>query len=257
MSAKEIAGILFTAFPVLLFVLSLVYAAGYKSRGKTIDSEYKKLRNEEERLNQEKEALKQQKIAEISNLNSILQGKKSIIKDISDREAELDRRAKAAAAYEKVIRDPHQNCPWLAGKFADLEYIIDTDRARRLETKSHPAYSAAREVRAISSEKRTLNAQCKQLQYQLEFYETMFPWLEDFKEIPIQDAVSQVDGTSQDEDYDSVRNWLSPDEYSRLENTHKFQLALNVGRIGTNPPGRSALNLSGTSATSWSAKVTK
>lgn len=148
-------------------------------------------------------------------------------KTLDALQANLDARAKKAAICEKLINDTRQDSPWLAEKFADIDYISERKFSYFLESKSRPASTAAEKVRSLSSEKRTLTAQLKQLQYQLCFYETMFPWLEDFKEVPVQEAVSHVNFTSQNEDYDSVRNWLSPDEYSRLENTHKFQLALD------------------------------
>ena len=77
----------------------------------------------------------------------------------------------------------------------------------------------------MAKEKRDILRRNKELEYQLEFYEGLFPWLEEFKTIPSPEAVSYVH--SVDDDYDYVRYWLSPEEYSNLSPVQRNQLALN------------------------------
>ena len=98
-----------------------------------------------------------------------------------------------------------------------------------MKTKAHPAYKAAAEIKKISREKRDINEQKKRLEYQLNYYETVFPWLEEFKEVPPIEGARYISNSSNDieMEYELLRNWLSPEEYSKLSNTQKYQLALD------------------------------
>lgn len=128
--------------------------------------------------------------------------------------------------FQIAVEEKKQCRPDLAKIYADAQYDIDVYAAIKLQQKKRPALKAAEEVKQIAAEKRSLIQQNKALQYQLDFLESLFPWLEDFKEIPIPDAVEYVLSTS-DPEYDSVRKWLSPEEYNKLNNADKFQLALD------------------------------
>lgn len=128
-------------------------------------------------------------------------------------------------ALEAIINEKAQSRPELANYLADLQYLLDLDRANQLLLTSPPAVKSKVRVQEIASEKRMLTKQNKQLQYQLDFFEQLFPWLEDFKEIPSDEAVSYASETFSTE-YESVQKWLSPAEYQELSNSEKFQLAL-------------------------------
>lgn len=127
---------------------------------------------------------------------------------------------------ETTLYETNQSYPRLATQLADISQQYEIDLARYLETKKHPAVKSAEEIRRISKEKRELAVRCKMFQYQLQFYENLFPWLEDFKEVPIQEAVKYADDTY-DEEYDEVRKWLSPAEYKKLRDVDKYQLAFD------------------------------
>jgi hypothetical protein len=127
---------------------------------------------------------------------------------------------------EDTLYETNQSYPRLATQLADISMQFEMDLAQHLETKKHPAIKSAEEIRRISKEKRELAIRCKMCQYQLEFYENLFPWLESFKEVPVQEAIEFAE-QNLDKDYDEVRRWLSPSEYKKLPNTAKFQLALN------------------------------
>ena len=97
-----------------------------------------------------------------------------------------------------------------------------------LKNKPRPALTAAQQVREIAAEKRKLTKVYKVFEYQLCFYEALFPWLLEFKEISVSEALSYK--TSQDSpatEYDSLKNWLSPQEYSSLDSASRLQLALD------------------------------
>lgn len=124
-----------------------------------------------------------------------------------------------------TLEDTMQSSPWLASKIADAVALIDGEIVAWLRAKKHPALKAAEQVKEISKEKRELLRQKKELEYQIQFYEGLFPWLEEFKTLSAPDAMAYVH--SVDDGYDYVRAWLSPEEYSKLSVTKKNQLALD------------------------------
>ena len=128
----------------------------------------------------------------------------------------------------KLMEDQEQSHPWLAKELADIQYFIDMEKANTLKTKKHPAIKAADEVKKIAGEKRALLQQNKALSYQLQFLSDMYPWLDAYKEVSIQEAVEYE--SSLDDEYDKVNKWLSPKEYKELPTAKRNQLALDRWR---------------------------
>ena len=129
----------------------------------------------------------------------------------------------------RVIDEKQQTYPWLAEQITDFIKLQDDFVETTLRTKSHPAIKAADEIRRVSSEKRAFQREAKELQYQLNYFYTLFPWLEDFKEIPPVEGYEYVKDISDENapEYDSIKAWLSPDEYNQLSSTDKYQRALD------------------------------
>ncbi len=134
--------------------------------------------------------------------------------------------AKYKEMLDKALKENNQSHPYLAEQLSNISAQYETDLANYLKTKKHPAVKASEEIKKISKEKREISVQCKMLQYQLQFYESLFPWLEEFKEVPIDEAIQYASSTISEE-YDEVRKWLSPKEYQKLANAEKFQLAFD------------------------------
>lgn len=132
----------------------------------------------------------------------------------------------AQTRLNDIIKETEQGHPAFAAQIADLEYERDLAIARSLECKSHPAKKSAEKIREISAEKRDLKRENRILTYQLNFYEQLFPWLLEFKDEAIPEAIAAVQNTT-GSDYDVVRNWLSPAEYQKLDTTERNQLALD------------------------------
>lgn len=155
---------------------------------------------------------------EIQELNSIKQKIKNETDSLNELKIELN----------NIILESKQNFPWLAAAFSDYFYLKDIEKASYLKSKNNPAVKAADEVRKIASEKRKITEQLKLTEYQLNFYENIFPWLLDFKEVSIEEAASYVANlNTYDSDYEYIRKWLSPEEYQSLSTVDKFQLALD------------------------------
>lgn len=146
----------------------------------------------------------------------------AVCKERDSLERKLDIMERDFNAY---LKDTAQSSPWLASKIADTAALLDKELIRQLRSKKNPAIKAAEQVKAISKEKRELLQRSKELEYQLQFYEGLFPWLEEFKTIPAPEAVQYVH--TADSDYDGVRFWLSPEEYANLSSAERNQLALD------------------------------
>ena len=118
--------------------------------------------------------------------------------------------------------------PWLADLYADIAYIEEMKIANYLETKKPPAISTASEIKnQISKEKRHIQKQLKMAQNQLNFYETVFPWLEEFKEIDPIEAYETIRAFDSDDEYARIKNYISAEEFQRLSTAEKYQLALD------------------------------
>ena len=94
-----------------------------------------------------------------------------------------------------------------------------------MKNKVRPAYTAAEQLKISAKEKKELRLQCKLFEYQLNYYEAVFPWLDEFKKLPPKEGARYAANT--DSEYDNVRNWLSPEEYHALPSAQKNQLALD------------------------------
>lgn len=144
---------------------------------------------------------------------------------LTEREKQLKENQ---AMLDSILHAEHADTPYFAKQFADCLYLIDLKAASDLENKARPAFTAAEKVREISSQKRALQEQCKLLEYQLFLYESVFPWLSDFKEISADDLASVANiAAAPESEYSTLRNWLSPQEYQTLSETDRLQLALD------------------------------
>lgn len=144
---------------------------------------------------------------------------------LTEREKQLKENQ---AMLDSILHAEHADTPYFAKQFADCLYLIDLKAASDLENKARPAFTAAEKVREISSQKRALQEQCKLLEYQLFLYESVFPWLSDFKEISADDLASVANiAAAPESEYSTLKNWLSPQEYQTLSETDRLQLALD------------------------------
>lgn len=113
-----------------------------------------------------------------------------------------------------------------------------------LQAKPHPAFTAAEKVREIAAQKRTLQQQCKLQEYQLTLYETIFPWLSDFKEISSEDlqqfAESEI---APESEYSSLKNGYHLKNIVHFHQTIGFN-SLWRGILNVkSPTGKSASNM--------------
>lgn len=130
----------------------------------------------------------------------------------------------------KII-DNSQTSPWLANRIADYFEMLDTKEEMYLIHKKKPAITASKLVSEIKKEKRELLKKNKLLQYQLDYLVSNFPWLEDTMQLSVLDVKEALEYNNQNqdikEDYEIIRNYISPEEYQKLSDIEKYQLALD------------------------------
>lgn len=144
---------------------------------------------------------------------------------------EAEQNLVSAMRKEIIISETQQTYPWLAALLASYNENRDNEFACYLINKPHPAFETAVKVREIAKEKRQIETQLRQTQHQLLYYETVFPWLEEFKELDPREAFSMVSLTDGDDEYEYLRLFLSPEEYKKLPTVEKYQRALDRYKV--------------------------
>lgn len=176
----------------------------------------------------------------------LAQEKSSLYKDYQTRNSELnvrekilDKRTADVARLEKVLTEKSKSFPWLAGAIADLVLLNNNQVADYLAFKPRPAKSSAQAVREVGKEKRILAAQLKHLQYVINQYEGLFPFLTEFREGEIEEALLEIKdtyGEQAPQEADPVSVFLTAGEYSSLSTTERNQRALERYMQGRKSP---------------------
>ena len=164
---------------------------------------------------------------------NILNIKKELDKQRADqiqREHELQRQItyvnKKEQEIRRIINEKAQEFPYLASVLSEWEYLHETMIADMLKNKKPPALKASEEIRRINKEKRVIEKKYRVFEHQIKMYEALFPWLEEFKELPPEEAYRYISLQEEQDEYSRVKEWLSPEEYSKLSDAEKWQLAL-------------------------------
>jgi hypothetical protein len=134
-------------------------------------------------------------------------------------------------AFAQLRSERTAGFPWLANAFADYTQLRALRRADALDTKAHPAKKAAEQLRETAAELREAENRARLHVYLLQYYESLFPWLIEFRELSEEDANSLAtalvpDSGGQSAD-DPARRWLTDGEYVSLTTVEKYQRALD------------------------------
>lgn len=132
---------------------------------------------------------------------------------------------------KRVVEEKSQGFPWLAQAFADYFHLEDLRAGDQLRYKKHPARKAADRVREIAGQRREVEREMRITRYLLAYYESLFPWLSEFRSEDVDDLIqtvntSEAEGHSREEQ-DPARRWLAPGEFEKLSSAEKFQRALD------------------------------
>jgi len=144
--------------------------------------------------------------------------------ELIEREEQVN---KHRNAFEKLFQEKTQGFPWLSNAYGDFCALKDEILAVELESKSHPATVAAEVVRQIKLEKRDLTTENKKLSYIIEYYESLFPWLNELRDVDNDDIASITDTNYENSNEDAARRFLSTGEYDSLSTVEKYQKALD------------------------------
>ncbi len=195
-------------------------------------------------LNYKKLATSLKKIQEIENRSSELaEHYKEILriveaKEIQLKEKESELRDEIARkesliinkenALKKIFEEKSIGFPWLAGAIADYYKFIDFEVANYLEYKSHPAYKRAEAVREVANDNRVLRKQLKIAQNFVNYYETIFPWINEYVGNDLDDLLEDIVQSKKDtENVDPVLKYIPRAEFNSLSTSDRNQKALD------------------------------
>jgi hypothetical protein len=219
----------FLAIIGLAVVISLLYWMGDKwSKAK----KYDKLKPKLHSLDVYKRELesKESQLKKYDELKPKLDSLDVYKRELESKESQLKSQQEHA---DTIIKEKSQGFPWLAQAFADYFHLQDLKQAEYLEHKSHPAPKAAERVREIASRRRIAEQLYRVLNYKLEYYENLFPWLVDFTGEDVDDLIVQIieksgKGAKElEEPEDAAKKLLTEAEYNRMSTVAKYQLALD------------------------------
>lgn len=130
----------------------------------------------------------------------------------------------------KMAKQKSMGFPWLAEAYADYFALKDEEIEKYLKYKKHPAYTAAENVKIIKNEKRELVKKNKIISYKINYFEKLFPWLSELiaenedDEIPVRIDDNNLES---DNNEDSVKDYLTQEEYRSLPSVERNQMALD------------------------------
>ncbi|AAY61673.1 unknown [Rickettsia felis URRWXCal2] len=157
-------------------------------------------------------------------LEFILQQKKQVIVQ------EINERTSYNVAIRKAFEENYiKGRHWLAEYIAEADKACDSKISHYLQTKKHPAPSAAKAVQEAKAEKRALLKQVKFLEYQIKSYKEYFPFLEEFEEEIVNEHIDFITENTSDiiDNIDRAALYLSKEEYQKLSTEKRNQLALD------------------------------
>jgi len=216
-------GLCFLAYAVLWLITVISNSRKYVHLKPSLDKLDDSKREHEERVKEDR--------AELERKN------REHHKQISSDRAKLEDREKKWKG--KVVNDKREiltiskqksmGFPWLAEAYADYFALKDGDIEHYLINKKHPALKSAEAVKTMKQEKRALARDFKVIQYKLKYLESLFPWLSELIAEDEEDdiPVRIVAHDSRNESNDSVREYLTPEEYSSLSTVERNQRALD------------------------------
>jgi len=156
-------------------------------------------------------------------------------RQFEQKAAEITRELEKRAGYVSALRKEFEGGylrgrKWLAQFISEADRAFDDSISSTLRNKKRPALKAAEEVSTARAEKRQFKEQVKLLEYQLKSYKEYFPFLEEYEEIILDEAIPLV---SNGENLDAIENadpvlfYVPKAEYEKLLPADRNQLALD------------------------------
>lgn len=133
-------------------------------------------------------------------------------------------------ALQKIISEKSQGFPWLADAIAEFYKYQDFEIVSYLTSKKHPAYKKAEDVHKVAVENKLLRKQIKIAQNFVNYYETLFPWINEYIGEDLDDILENIKQSEKqdgDEGIDPVLKFIQAAEYERLSTSERNQKALD------------------------------
>lgn len=128
--------------------------------------------------------------------------------------------------WRQLLKERASGFPSLFENIAIYEKQIDDYLSDYLRTKPHPAVSASELVKGEAKRRRKAEFIQKKTQSIIEYYESIAPFLLDFKEQEIDENEDALREYNDEEREDPVTNYLTKEEYRKLSSQERNQMAL-------------------------------
>jgi len=172
-----------------------------------------------------KEALSDFAISKIDDLNDEIRSNIILGREAKKlKESALKKQRETVKLVDHLEKELDQSYPWLAGMYKRFQIEQDNHDAYLLSNRSTTSKDIVKKLKKKNAQ---LRYEKSLYENQLTVYESLFPWLEEFKKVDIDKAVKYVNETRSDEEYDRISDYLSPAEYKTLSSAKKSQLALD------------------------------
>lgn len=145
-------------------------------------------------------------------------------------QAEKNKNEKIKKGIEQLAKERQIGFPWLANAYDEFFKLQDKEIIDFFQYKDKPAVKASEIIQEYAKQRREAIKDKKIYQYLIEYYESICPFLLDLKE-EVAD-ISEEDKEllaeySEEELKDTVTTFLTKEEYRKLSETERNQMALD------------------------------
>lgn len=157
----------------------------------------------------------------------IIKKHEKTISQYREKEESIKKKEKDLSVLESKKKSLIEASDMFAEYFSNTATSLFEDLRKSLIYKRRPADSSAKKVAECQKKTKEELKKYKKYQYIVETYERLFPWLVDFKEIPLEDTFAKKETNQQDEDEYVFSKYLSETEKNTLSKSEKFQRSLD------------------------------
>jgi hypothetical protein len=164
----------------------------------------------------------------VANVQKLEALEKKILELNQENKEHLNTIEQREKALKKIIEEKSQGFPWLASAIAEFYSYQDTEIENYLKRKKHPAYKSAEAVRKVSKEKRMLRKQLKIAENFVNYYETLFPWINEYVGEDLDELLESIIQSEKETGVkDPVLRFIPRAEFEKLSTTERNQKALD------------------------------
>lgn len=164
----------------------------------------------------------------VANVQKLHELEKKILELNQENKEHIATIEQREKALKKIIEEKSQGFPWLADAIAEFYSYPDTEIENYLKRKKHPAYKSAEAVKEVSKEKRMLRKQLKIAQNFVNYYETLFPWINEYVGEDLDELLESIAQSEKETgDKDPVLKFIPRAEFEKLSTAERNQKALD------------------------------